>query len=466
MGMAAIVKTGCGSVRGTTDGGVTVFKGIPYAAPLDGPRRFQAPLPPPRWDGVRDATAFGPAAPQPGGRPGTTALWRPGDSTDYLTVNVWTPDPGARLPVMVWLHGGAFVFGSAGLPEYDGANLARGGVVVVTLNYRLGFDGFGWLPDAPANRAHLDQLAALGWVRDNIAGFGGDPGAVTVFGESAGATAVAVLTAAEAGRGLFRRAIGQSVAGSFLPEKQAREVSERIAKELGTGLSAEAFGEVEPEAIVRAQALFEGITPYGPVIDGDLVTDAAWHGLRGEVELVTGFNRDEFRLFTQLMGTPAGDPAALGLPPAALAAYRAACPGLTEDGLAEVILSDRIFRMPSLWCAQRHPGRRFLYELTWPSPALGACHGLDVPLTFGNLDAPLATMMFGGPAPAEAELLSNEMRKAWTSFATTGDPGWPEYRPEEALARIWDVPVSLRADPEAASRRIWHELSQRRPAAT
>lgn len=449
------MKTTYGSVQGSVEHGLAVFRGIPYAASLDGPRRFQAPAPPESWDGVRDATRYSAAVPQPSRFPDLPSLWNPGDSTESLTVNVWTPDPGASLPVMVWLYGGAFLIGAASQPQYDGANLARAGVVLVTLNYRVGFEGFGWLPDAPNNRALLDQVAALRWVQDNIAGFGGNPDNVTVFGESAGATAVAALTAAEAGRGLFRRAIGQSIADGFLPEENARRSSEQIATALGSDLSVEAFARITPEAIHGVQAAPGKITPYGPVIDGEVVRGRAWHGLRGEVDLIAGFNRDEYRLFTRIMGAAPGKPEALGLPPSALTGYRGAYPELAEDQLAELILSDRIFRMPSLWCAQNHPGRSYLYELTWPSPVLGACHALDIPLIFGNLDDPFAVMLFGGAAPAEAELLGKELRKAWTSFATTGDPGWPEYRDGEALTRIWDVPVSVASDPEAASRRVW-----------
>lgn len=464
--MDPTVKTTRGSVRGSSENGLAVFKGIPFAAPLDGPRRFEAPVPPEPWDGVRAATSFSAAVPQ---APRWTDLpnnWEPGHRTDCLTVNVWTPDPTAKSPVMVWIYGGAFVAGAGSLPQYDGGTLARAGVVVVTLNYRVGFEGFGWLPGAPANRAYLDQLAALRWVQDNIARFGGDPDNVTIFGESAGATSVAGLSAAEAGRGLFRRGIGQSIAISMRSEETAKEHAGRLAEQLGVEASVEAFANVPPEAIHEADATLGRANPYGPVLDGDLVRGHPWHEMRAEVDLIAGFNRDEFRLFTQVMGWKPGDPAALGLPASALAEYRAAHPGLSDAGLAELVATDRVFRMPTLWCAQNHPGRAYLYELTWPSPVLGACHVLDVPLVFGTFDSPFATMLFGGPAPTEAKELGNQLRQAWISFATTGDPGWPEYTAAERLTRIWDVPVSVAADPEATSRRIWAEAADRRtPAA-
>ncbi|MEV0058112.1 carboxylesterase family protein, partial [Saccharopolyspora shandongensis] len=159
--MDLVVRTEYGAVRGTVDGEISAFKGIPYAAPLDGPRRFQAPVAPERWDGVRDASAYSASVPQPAIMPGVPALWNPGDGTDCLTLNVWTPDLGGGLPVMVWIHGGAFLGGATDSPAYDGSRLASGGVVVVTVNYRVGYEGFGWVQDAPANRGILDQLAAL-----------------------------------------------------------------------------------------------------------------------------------------------------------------------------------------------------------------------------------------------------------------------------------------------------------------
>ncbi|MEU3642977.1 carboxylesterase family protein [Lentzea sp. NPDC034063] len=237
------------------DEDISVFRGIPYAAPLDGVRRFQAPQPPRPWDGVRDATAFSASPPQAQMQP-LPPLWLPGDDTESLTVSVWTPDPLAvGLPVMVWFYGGAFIFGSASQPEYNGATLASEGVVLVTVNYRTGFEGLGWLSDAPHNRALLDQLSALRWVQENIGNFGGDAGNVTIFGQSAGASAVAALTAAEAGKGLFRRAIGQSVTAAFLPEDQARGTAERIGAALGVPLTSDAFAAVPPEAIHAVQSI-------------------------------------------------------------------------------------------------------------------------------------------------------------------------------------------------------------------
>ncbi|ONH33396.1 carboxylesterase [Pseudofrankia asymbiotica] len=446
-----------------------VFKGIPYAASIDGPARFAAPAEPERWEGTREATRFSPGVPQPAFIGSPEPSWRPGDGDDCLTVNVWTPDPGgAVLPVLVWFYGGAFIIGSAAQPGYDGAALAGAGAVVVTLNYRVGLEGFGRLPGRPGNRWLLDQLAALRWVQDNIARFGGDPGNVTIFGQSAGATSVACLTAADAGRGLFRRTIAQSFAGVVMAEDEATAVTERIAAALGVPATAEGFTGVAPEAIHAAQAVPGEVTPFAPIVDGELVLGQPWERLRGEVDLLVGFTRDEYRFFTLIEGLKDADPAATaeraGLPASALADYRAAHPGISDLDLHTLIMSDGVFRMPSLWCARRHPGRAFGYEFTWPSPAfgglLGACHAVDVALTFGNLTGGMSDMLLGTPTPEEAVVLSKEIRRSWVAFATDGDPGWPEFGSAgpAGIARRFDVPISLITDPEAASRRIWEPV--------
>ncbi|NEC02399.1 carboxylesterase family protein, partial [Streptomyces anulatus] len=214
-GNPPLVRTVHGAVRGAVERGVAVFRGIPYAAPPVGARRFRVPGPPEPWTGVREAVAYGPTAPK---RPYAPPLDRllpdpavPGDGC--LNLNVWTPSPGAGaagLPVLVWIHGGSLTHGSSAVPVYDGSAFARDGVVLVSVNYRLGVEGFGVFPDAPANRGLLDQLAALEWVRDNIAAFGGDPDRVTVAGESAGAVSIAALLASPRSAGLLRRAVLQS----------------------------------------------------------------------------------------------------------------------------------------------------------------------------------------------------------------------------------------------------------------
>jgi carboxylesterase type B len=466
-GMDSIVRTSSGAVRGVTRDGISIFRGVPFAAAPEGPLRFRLPAPPPSWDGIRDATAFGAAPPQLPPAPGVPAIWRPGDGLDCLTVNVWTPETGgAALPVMVWIYGGAWKAGSASQPGYEATRLAGAGVVVVTFNYRVGFEGFGLLPGVPANRGLRDQIAALEWVRDNVAAFGGDPGNVTVFGESAGAASIAVLLGAPAARGLFRRAIAQSVPGDFRGPAEAERVTGILADAAGVPATLDGFARLAPEEILRVQDAplagpGAGVTAFGPVIDGDLVTGQPWVGVgrAADVDLICGFMHDEYRLFPS---PPAIDLAVVasyaGLGPDAVDAYRAAYPGRTDADLFTVLMSDALFRMPSTWVAEEHAragGRTWLYDFTWPSPVLGACHSLDVPFTFGNGDTPMAARLLGSPPPPEFVELSDHIRKSWTSFAATGDPGWAAFDPDRRTTRIWDVPPADVGYPLADSYRIW-----------
>ncbi|MFG2001878.1 carboxylesterase/lipase family protein [Spirillospora sp. NPDC048911] len=484
----AEAKITTGRIRGRAHDGISVFKGIPYAAEPFGRNRLAAPVPAAPWDGTRKAVKFGPRAPQASLVPGFPG-WTPAEGPGCLTVNVWTPDlGGSGLPVMVWVHGGAYIIGSSSQPEYDGAKLAADGVVVVTFNYRVGMEGFGSVEGAPANRGLLDQVAALRWVQDDIAAFGGDPGQVTVFGESAGAGSIAALLAMPAARGLFRRAIAQSVPGTFFAPEFARRLSTAITAEAGRTPVLADLAEVSPEVLVKAAetmtAKLQGDhptwgpiastpTPYSPVVDGEVLPTTPWRALadgagRG-LELVVGYNRDEFRLFLALagrFGTLGEDDVAAIMehlvPPDGAAAYRAAHGGTSPEDLYSLVLSDWLFRMPSAHLADAHAaagGTTFAYELAWPSPALNgmlrACHALDVPLTFGNLDKGVAALVLGKPIPAEAAELSAQFRAAWTAFATTGDPGWPAYTPAAAVTHVFDSFTKDVRDPQALSRRIW-----------
>jgi para-nitrobenzyl esterase len=477
------VRIGAGCVRGSWEEGLTVFRGIPYARPPVGALRFAAPEPAPGWAGVREALSFGPAAPQSDVLGDAVA----GGGDDWLTVNVWSPDPGADagLPVMVWIYGGGYSLGSADRPEYDGGRLAREGpVVVVTFNYRLGVEGFAWIDGAPANRGLLDQVAALEWVRDNIAAFGGDPERVTVFGESAGGGSVAALLAMPRAAGLFRRAIAQSVPSPFLSSALAGDIGAAIAGELGLRAAVTDLAEVDPALLVAAgDSLSAGITGRGerwgqaahgsilfaPVVDGDVLPVTPWQALgagagRG-VELMTGHTRDEQRLFTFMAGelgrvTPARAAEALSI--FAPGDYEASYPDAGPDRLHELVHSDWLFRMPSLHLAEAQVaggGRAHLYELAWPAPGmdgvLGACHGLDVPLIFGNLTAGQPAVLLGHPPGAEAIALSAEMRSAWTRFAGDGDPGWPAYDVARRLTRVFGRRPGVMPYPEEKSRVIW-----------
>ena len=253
------IATVSGWVRGTREEGLAVFRGIPFAAAPVGPNRFAEPRPAARWDGVRDAVAFGPSVPQEMAEPiGASAG---GADDEWLTVNVWTAEADSRAlrPVMVWIYGGAYKFGSSADPSYDGRLLAgEGGVVLVTLNYRVGMEGFAAIEGAPANRGLLDQVAALEWVRENIAAFGGDPEQVTVFGESAGAGSVAALLAMSTARGLFRRAIVQSLPGTYFSSELAADIGRQLAAELGLRATVEDLARLEPGKLATAGA---GLTP-------------------------------------------------------------------------------------------------------------------------------------------------------------------------------------------------------------
>lgn len=481
--------TAAGTVRGRREGDVTVFRGIPYAQPPVGENRFAAPLPVDRWDGVREASAFGPPPPQEA--MGLETPGNPAIGDDWLTVNVWTPDadPAARRPVMVWIYGGAYKLGSADDPAYDAGRLSREGeVVVVTLNYRVGVEGFLRIEGAPANRGLLDQVAALEWVRENIAAFGGDPDRVTVFGESAGAGSIAALMAMPRARGLFHRAIAQSVPGTYFSDALAADIAEHLAAGIGLRPTVADLAAVDPRKLPEAGAALTARmrehvqrwgavaltpTPYSPVVDGEILPTAPWEalasGVARDVELIVGHNRDEYRLFLLLgglLGRVDDGLASLALSlfgptPDAEQAYRAAFPDATTEYLFELVQSDWLFRMPSLHLAEAQVaggGRAHLYDLTWNAPAdggvLGACHGLDVPLAFGVFDG-LGGMLIGPEPSAETEALSARFRAAWTAFATTGDPGWPAYNTEHRLVQLLDTEPTVTAYPEEASRRLW-----------
>jgi len=468
------IKIASGLVRGSVEADLAVFRGIPFASL---PVRFGAPQPVTGWRGVREAVSFGPPPPQSGAFGMDAAPAGAGD--EWLTVNVWSPVPESSgaggLPVMVWIQGGAYAFGMSGLPEYDGAVLARGGVVLVTFNYRVGLEGFGYLPGTPANRGLLDQLAALEWVRDNIDGFGGDPDRVTVFGQSAGGGSVAALLAMPRAAGLFRRAIAQSVPGTFFTPELAADITRACAAEVG--VEPADLPAVDPDLLPAAgDAVLAAMgahadrwgpvahagVPFAPVVDGDVLPTTPWRGLTGQVELVVGHTRDEQRLLTVISGrlgtiTPAQAAQTATVFGPDPARYLESFPDPAE--LFEVVRADWLFRMPSLHLAQAQlaaGGRAFLYELTWPAPGLGgifgACHGLDVPLVFGNLTAGQPATLIGDPTP-EVQAVSAQMRAAWTAFASTGDPGWPGF--ETGATRLFDVPPTVGDYPEQVSREIW-----------
>ena len=494
------VRTSAGEVCGRREDGLDVFRGIRFAEPPVGGLRFAAPRPASPWTGVHDAASFGPPPPQDVGSfrnrlpknydPLAGERSRPGD---WLTVNVWTPSAGAASsrPVMVWIYGGAYKVGSADSPGYDAQRIARDGdVVVVTFNYRVGIEGFAVIDGAPANRGLLDQVAALEWVRDNIAAFGGDPGQVTVLGESAGAGCVASLLAMDRADGLLRRAIVQSMPGTFLSLDLGASVGTAIASERGLRNTVSDLAAVPPHELVLAgESLAAGQheyekqwgqlashdTLFAPVVDGDVLPTTPWQALadgaaRG-VDLVVGHTRDESRLFL-VMGGRAGriteDEASRALtvfgPGQDGEKYRAAFADATAEQLYAQVQTDRIFRMPALQLAEAQTaggGRAYLYELAWEVPGaggqLGACHGLDLPLLFGTFEASLGPLLYGPEPSDEAYAAAAELRRSWTTFAATGDPGWPAYDPEHRLTQIFDSVTSVAVYPEERSRLLWRD---------
>lgn len=477
------VSTGTGRVRGRVRDDIAVFLGIPYARPPVGELRFAPPAPAERWDGVRDAVAFGSAAQQSGfaGAPPPEP-----EDDDWLTLNIWTPDSGdGGLPVFTWIHGGAYRGGASSQPAYDGSELARRGMVVVTCNYRLGVEGFTQIEGAPANRGLLDVVAVLRWIAENIRAFGADPDKVTVAGESAGAGVVASLLAMPAARGLFRQAVASSVPGTFFSAELASDIGREIAAEAGAGsASRKDLALITPRRLVAAAdevstrmrsmprwgQLSFGDTPFSPVVDGAVLPRAPWRalldGAARDVRLLTGHNRDEYRLMLWLSGTlgKASDEEVAALleafapsPPK----YRFAYAPLSPGELYERLYSDWLFRMPTLHLAQAHAasgGTSYLYELTCSAPAapeLGACHALDVPLVFGTAGPGVSEMLAGSAFPEWFTSLGDLVRSEWASFVRSGAPGWQPYTAALRTTRVYDVAVTAESYPEETSMHLW-----------
>jgi para-nitrobenzyl esterase len=385
--LTTVVRITDGAVRGFVADGVHVFYAIPYAAPPFGRNRLRPPQAVLPWRGVRDALTVGAMPPQLAYPPPWDRLIpeRGSVGEDCLNLNIWTPDPGAAgLPVMVWIPGGMFECGAGA--TYDGSRFARDGVVCITINYRVGAEGFLYLPDGNCNRGLLDQIAALEWVRDNIKAFGGDPANVTVFGQSAGAMSVGALLAMPRSQGLFRRAIAQSGgAHQAMATDSALKVTAELARELGVSATHEGFATVPVRRVLRAQAelkddlvahpeperwgkeLVLDILPWQPVIDGEILPalpiDRIAVGAGRDVDLMTGSTTEEGNFFLVPTGlidriTPeavAGAIAGYGLPvDAALAAYRAARPEASAGQVLAAVQGDRLFRLPAHRLAEAH----------------------------------------------------------------------------------------------------------------
>jgi para-nitrobenzyl esterase len=501
----ATVETAAGKVRGTLTGGVHSFKGIPYGASTAGANRFMPPKKPMPWRGVRDATRFGHQAPQnirftdvlaPQANPAE------GFDEDCLVLNVWSPgvNDGRKRPVMFWIHGGGFAQESGSWPWIDGAALARrGDVVVITINHRLNIFGYLHLGDlggekyaASGNAGMLDIVAALEWVRDNIAQFGGDPGNVMIFGESGGGAKVSTLLAMPAAKGLFHRAAIQS--GSWLrctPREDATATAKAVLAELG--LSVARIDELQRVPVQRLLSLRAGamvpLPPrrgalrmgYAPVVDGKFLPqhpfDPVATPVSADIPLLVGCTRDEATLFylrdeavfsldesglrarvLEMMDEPAAS--------RTIEVYRKAHAGASPSELFLLIASDRLARRDAIRLAERKfaQGRApvYMYLFTWKSPALNgrlrAPHTVEIPFVFDNTDVP--TVMTKSPT---AKSLAAKTSDAWIAFARTGNPNhpglpqWPAYTASERATMTFDVTCAVVNDPGSLERQSWNE---------
>jgi para-nitrobenzyl esterase len=473
------LSTPTGRVEGLDLGGVRGYLGIPYAAAPTGARRWQAPDPAPPWSGVLAATVWPPAPPQPAtGTVGGAAL--PGldvstTNEDCLTLNVWSPEGASDAPVLVWLPGGAFVTGGAGIPLYDGADLARRqGVVVVSVTYRVGALGFAAVPGAAPNRGLLDQVAALQWVRHGIGEFGGDAGNVTAFGESAGGGSVLHLLAMPSARPLVRRAIVQSGATDYtLDPDSAAAVAERFLHALGRDLTApiDRVLAAQGEAMMAAMAEV-GPMPFHPFVDGDVITGRPVAAMRtSDIPLIIGTTRDEMRMFF--------DPRPLAREQLVRRVGRYLASRGADEGAADALVdlydlpaaadvlsavqTDGEMRRPADAMADAHArggAPTFVYRfdepLTGALADLWACHGSDLPYPFGAVDR----CGWGEVVGPHAGAVSAAIQAAWATFARGEDP-WPAYDiTRRATMRFGgDDGGGITDDPDGERRRRWAELA-------
>ena len=511
---ALVVETASGRVRGASIEGVAAFKCIPYGAPSSGANRFMPPRKPTPWAGVRDALDYTGHAPQQGLRPATRVeladFSGPPDTSseteDCLTLNVWSANPkhGAKRPVMVWFHGGAFAYGTANVARLQGSRLAtRGDVVVVTVNQRLNIFGFLDLSEiggtdyaASGNAGTLDMIAALEWVRDNIDGFGGDSGNVTIFGESGGGGKVCTLLAMPSARGLFHRAIVQSGAAIRLRERdRAAKLSEAVLKALGLSRTdldklqslpmAQLLAAVDPaqKAIGPAPMPLFDRYPFGPVVDGTIVPshpfDPAAPAVSADIPLLIGDMKDEMASFLArddkvwhrtLTEQEMRDRVAAVAGRHAdhvIETYRRLYPGMNPAERLIATLTDSNFRIRSLMVAERKAVQAgapvYMYSFQWETPVLGgrmkAPHALDVPFTFDTIDLTNAT-----DRSAAAHKLAATMSGTWAAFAHTGKPEhpaippWPAYELSARATLILDAECRVQNDPGGETRSLWQGI--------
>jgi len=474
-----VVRVAHGLLAGTADGGIRAFRNIPYALPPTGERRWQPPAPPAPWRGTRDAADFGPSCVQPPVPPSSIYFDPPAAmSEDCLTLNVWTPADARGAPVIVWIHGGSLRIGGSAEPLFDGANFARRGIVFVSVNYRLGV--LGWLahPELSAespehvsgNYGLLDQIAALRWVRDNIAAFGGDPANVTVMGESAGALSVTYLLASPLADGLFARAIVQSTNIRAFPALSERAYGLPSAEEIGRDLARRlgardlaALRAMDAEALTRA-ATEAGFLPQG-TIDGralpEQLVDLLDSGRLARVPVMVGFNMGEIRTLRSLMPRELPDAATYE---AAIrrrygdraAAFLARYPSSDVEESLLAAVRDAVFgwsgeRIARAQAVRGVPAYLYVFDHCYEAERarnLCAFHASEIPFVFGHVgDAAKLPPNWLRPEGAGEAALSRLMMDYWVAFARTGDPngpGRPAWRPygaEEAFMRFADRPT-------------------------
>ena len=504
--MSTVVETAYGPVRGADDGSITSWKGVRYAAPPTGDLRWRAPQPPEKWTEVADAGALGWVCPQPVEPRIPIDLGAP-QGDDCLTLNIWASSnvaAGDRKPVMVWIHGGAYVLGSANQPLYNGRVLAAGGdVVVVTVNYRLGAFGFLDLSSFSTSGRRFDSnlglrdvLVALQWVRDNIAAFGGDPDRVTLFGESAGAGIVTTLLTTPAGAGLFSAAIAQSSpATSVYDAVRGRRVAEEFLDILGlrpddvdrlSGLPAEAIVAASRTLFNDVPLRSPGLLAFAPIVDGDLVPDypvkLAREGRSHPVPLIIGTNKHEAALF-KWMKSPLMPitPHEIRRMFAEMAAEQPDVQLPTEDQIGAVYRSRRTktrgmgvardvgFRMPSVWLAEGHSAVApvYLYRFDWSTPMLkalgiGATHATELPYVWGNLIAGPKDFTFKLGGLKTGAAVSARIRARWVNFAVEakpnglpGEPEWPPYHEADRACLIIDRRDAIVNDIDLHIRATW-----------
>ena len=495
--MEPLVEIDAGRVRGRWEPpGVQVFRGIPYASAPIGTRRFRSPHPVEPWPGTLRADRFGPAPMQSvssiyaGGLPAN----RVGEvSEDCLTANVWSPGPGAGRPVMVWVFGGAYLTGGSAIETYDGARLAaEQDVVVVSFNYRMGALGFLAVEGGDANCGLRDQLAALRWVRRNISAFGGDPGNVTVFGESAGAGSLLHLLCCPEATGATDRVVLQSPGVEHtLDLEQARTVTRAVMEAAGVDRPGRLW-DLPAAAIVAAQEAAlpsllasVGSMPLHPVVDGEFLPAEPGSGFRApDVDLLISWTAEEMRLYPNARADEGGPPVLLkwlrrmistrtGVDPGEAEASRLLdfyLPAGTGADMWAAIQTDRVMRLPARRMALAHvaavaaadSGRRtYVAQFDWGAEGgawrRGAFHAIDLPFTFGTLGRGgwLEFLGAAGPDDRGARNLADVHMREWAAFARTGEPGWPEF--PVAVFRMDEEPA-VGPDPLAGAARAWEGL--------